>query len=82
MNKRELKKLKEKHFAESSRRTGIPLQFYELTPAMIDAYEAQKQKDREAKEQQKQRQLEIKKNLNPTRGEVDLRRRVRREVGM
>ncbi len=67
MNTRELQKLKEAHFAENAKRTGIPLRFYELPASVIEAYERKKR--------------EAKRKLLPTRGEVSLERRVRREVG-
>ena len=74
MNAKELKKLKEAYFAESARRTGIPLQYYELPAEVIEEYE-RKKKAAQAE------QRAMKANLHPTRGEVSLHRRGRRSTG-
>lgn len=74
MNKKDLQKLKVQLYGAASRRTGTPLEFYEVPASVIAIHE-----QRAAEE--KQRKQEAKAKLNPTRGEVSLERLTRRSVG-
>lgn len=78
---RQLEDLKRRHFGPASVRAGIPLQFYELTPEMIEAEEQRLGQEKQRKAQERQQRKRDWARLHPTRGEVSFQRRVRREVG-
>ena len=74
MKRKELRQLKERYFQRFHKSWDI-LRFYKLPPEVIAAEE-------ERLAQEKRKAKEAKARLLPTRGEVSLRRRTRRSVGI
>ena len=63
---KKIDKIRKFYFAEQSKRSGIPLKFYQPTQEEIDWYNTL---------------TGVNKKLLPTRGEVSIKRHTRRSVG-
>lgn len=55
MNEKEILALKRKIYGGSSERTGIPVEYYELSPQQIADYEAEKRKAAKKRSRKKAR---------------------------
>lgn len=76
MSKKELQKLKERFFAANVKRTGIPIEYYELPQFIIDNHERWLREQEEKREQTEMPDVEL-----CPRGEIIPKQYARREVG-